>query len=238
MALTAIEVKNARYGEGKNKRPDGFGLNLVLHPNGSKYWQYRYRFAGKEKSINFGLAEGPGSITLAAARKRRDEARELLEQGRNPSDERKADKAKRQFAATQTFGALALEWFESKSTSLAPATIKKKRQFLDNDILPAFAGRQIDEITTPEIVAFLRRIESRGAHDVAKRTKGILSRIFSYGIQTGRAKSNPAAELRDVLASHRVTHRPALIKESDVAELLRACDAYTGAPAIVAALRA
>lgn len=244
MALTPLEVDNAKYGEvnpdtgkSRNKRADGGNLYLLIKPSGAKYWIYAYRFDGKLKDMSLGPASGPKKISPKEARAKRDIEKARLAEGKNPSGERKLRKALKAIDAGNSFEAVAHEWFSLKSANLSPATINKKQSFLRADILPALGARSLADIETPEILMLLRKIEGRGAYDVAKRCKAIITRIFDYAMQTGRIKANPAASLTDVLTPKQVKNRPAIIKPELLAKLLRDFDTYGGAPATVAALK-
>ncbi len=226
--LTAVKVKAAPAG----KHFDGGGMFLDVKPNGSRYWRMKYRYAGKERLLAFGVSP---EVTLAEARKRRDEARELLRSGRDPSAERQATKQRAILSAENTFGAIKAEWLAQQQGVLAEVTRTKAIWLLG--FASPLDNRTIAEITAPDVLAVLRPIESAGNHETTHRVKQRIGQVFRYAIATGRAERDPTIELRGALKSPVTKARAALTAPDDVATLLRAMDAYTGQPTTLAALR-
>ncbi len=232
-ALTATKVKNAKGREKPYKLTDGQGLFLQVTPSGSKLWRFKYCFGGKEKLLAFGTYP---EISLLDARQKRDAARKLVANGIDPSAVRKAQKAARE-QAENSFEVVAREWHERFSprwTSVHADTIIKR---LERDAFPWLGTRPIGEIKAPELLAVLRRVESRGALETAHRVKTICGQVFRYAVATGRAERDPAADLKGALPPATKSHLAALTDPKDVAALLRAIDGYQGSFVVKCALQ-
>lgn len=221
MALTNTAIKNAKPQEKLYRLADGNGLCLEVTPGGSKLWRYRYRFEGKAKMMALGAYP---SISLAAARTRRDEARATLALGVDPNAKKRTDQQERQQANT-TFEALASEWYQFNAPRWAESTRYKARLYLDNDILPVIGTRPVNSITRPDLVALVRKVETRGTLNAAGKIRQWLSQIFRHGLASGIAESNPATDL-DVVAAPAgdARHHPC-IPYSELPELLTKLDA-------------
>lgn len=221
MPLTDSAIKTAKPKEKPYKLSDAHGLYLEITPNGSKLWRLKYRVAGKEKKLSFGAYPAVG---LQQARKKRDEARQLLAEGKDPSAERQAEKEAQQSNGL-TFEMLAREWHAYRAPRWAKSTADKTAAYLESDLLPALGKRPVKAITRPELVELIRRIEDRGAHNVAKKCRQWLSQIFRYGLAKGSVDSNPATDL-DVVAAHApaTRHHPH-VTFAELPELLGKIDA-------------
>lgn len=168
--LTDTAIKVAKPREKAYKLTDGQGLYLEVMPNGSKLWRLKYRYAGKEKRLAVGAYP---AVPLQQARRRRDEAREQLAEGTDPGqlkkDKKQALQAEILRAEVLTFETIAREWHSHKTPGWAPSTATKALAYLESDILPALGKQSFESVTRPEVVALIRKIESRGAHNVAKK---------------------------------------------------------------------
>lgn len=223
MALSDTGIRKTKPTDKPQKLTDGSGLYLLLNPNGSRWWRLDYRFSGKRKTLSMGTYPDTG---LADARAKRDEARSLLAAGVDPGEHRKATKVAGADRAANSFAVVAEEWLAKQK--MAPATLAKARWTLDDLVFPWIGDRPIAEIDPPEMLRLLRRIEDRGAHETAHRTKQRCGQIFRYAIATHRATRDPTADLRGALTPAKTTHRPALTDPAKVGELLRAIEGYTG----------
>lgn len=226
---------------GQPKRlPDGGGLRLDVQPTGAGWWRLRYRFGGREGMLSLGTYPATG---LALARRRRDEARELIAAGGDPSEARKADKALQVREAEAqaleeagmpgpgTFEHLAREWHETKhSAEVSEAHAARTLRRLEADVFPFIGRRPAAELEPPELLAVLRRIEARGAFETAHRAKDACGQVFRYGIASGACTRNPAADLRDALRPAPSRHHAAIVEPAKVSELLRAMAGYHGHP--------
>jgi integrase len=210
---------------------DAKGLYLLVSPPSSPGWRLKFYFpANKERLMSLGTYP---EITLKRARQKRDEARSLIAEGVDPSVVKKAQKV----SQANTFGAIADEWLELQRKKFSPKTMEKA-EWTFRDLLKPFLGsRPITAITSPEVLAVLRRLESRGKHETAHRTKQRASQVFRYAVATGRAERDPTQDLRGALAPVVVTNHAAITDPKQVGELLRAIDAYSGQPTTEAALK-
>jgi integrase len=196
MPLTDTACRNARAKDKAYKLTDGAGLHLLVKPNGGRYWRMKYYFAGKEKLLSFGTYP---EVTLAEARERREKARKLLGNNVDPSAVRKVEKQQRLLNAENTFEAIAREWHQNKISSWTERHGANVLHRLEVDIFPVLGRRPIADIEAPELLAALRRVEARGALEIAKRLNQTCGQVFRYAIATGRAKRNPVPDLRDAL---------------------------------------
>jgi integrase len=176
-------------------------------------------------------------VGLSEARDRRDDARKQLAAGIDPSAHRKATKAARVLANANSFEVLAREWHASRAPSWAPGHADKILRRFELDVFPVLGFRPITEITAPELLATVRKIEQRGALDTAHRALQTCGQVFRYAIATGRAERDPSGDLRGALPPAKGGHFPAVTEPDRVAELLRMIDGYQGTPAVRAALR-
>ncbi len=233
MALSDLSIRNAKPSDKPYKLPDEKGLFLLIHPNGSKYWRQKYRFNGKEKLLAFGVYP---DISLKDARARRDDARKLLANGIDPGEAKKAQKAAGMERAANSFEVVAREWFSKNRDTWAPSHADKIITRLERDVFPWLGSKATTDISAPDVLAVLHRIEKRGTLDTAHRAKGNISQVMRYAIATGRAERDPCPDLRGALPPARETNFPSITDPVKVAELLRAMDAFSGTLVVKAAL--
>jgi integrase len=234
MPLTDIAVRNAKPDNSKSIRlKDERGLYLEISPAGGKWWRLRYWFKGKENRLSLGVYP---DITLKEARERRDEARKLLANGIDPSIARKAQLSSVS-ADQETFQIIAEEWFAKFKHTWTENTAETIIERLRKDIFPFIGGRPIREITAPELLAVLRRIESRGAVETSRRDLQKCGQIFRYAVATGRAERDVAADLRGAIAPPKKRHFASIHEPKEVGELLRAIEGYKGGFVTRCALR-
>jgi len=230
MPLTDTTIRNAKPKEKPIKLSDGGGLFLLIQPGGVKLWRLAYRFAGKQKTLAFGIYP---TISLANARAQRDAARKQLADGVDPSVERKLEKQ----ARVVTFRLVADELVSKmRREGRAEATITKTSWLLEF----AFAdlgNRPISKISALELLNVLRRIEARGNYETARRLRSTCGMVFRYAIATGRAERDPSVDLRGALTSPKVKHRATITEPKAIGALLRAIDDFEGQPPTRAALR-
>jgi len=222
--LTDRAIKNAKPTDSIRKLSDGSGLTLVLYPNGSKYWVYRYRFLGKEKTLSLGIYPEVG---LKEARSKLSEVRKRVSNGEDPSEVRKALKRQAMISAENSFEAIAREWLAAKTPGLVPRYAKYLRRRLENDLFSKMGNRPIKDITAPEVLSVLRTIEARGASDLANRVLQYCGQVFLYAIATGRADRNPAADLKGALKTPVKKHF-AHLKAIELPEFVEKVEAYDG----------
>jgi integrase len=232
--LTVKEIEAAKPRVKPYKLADGQGLYLEVMPSGAKYWRLKYRIAGKEKRIAFGVYP---EIRPQEVRDKAREARNLLREGMDPSAKKKADKQAAILSGANTFEAVASEWLEGRKSHVEPAQHIKTLARLENDVFPWIGKRPIAELTAPELLAVLRRIDRRGARYTAHRVRSEVSRVFRFAIATGRATNDPAQSLIGAIPPAVEKHMPAITEPTKVGEMLRAFDAFSGTFSVQCALR-
>jgi len=233
MSLSELKVRTAKPKEKFYKLTDGDGLYLHVAETGGKLWRFRYRFNRKEKLLALGRYP---EISLLDARKRRDDARKLLANNVDPGAVRKAQKQSK-VEDTETFEVIAREWHNKFKSRWTEGHALKIIRHLQIDLFPWIGARPIKDITAPELLAALRRTESRGAVDTAHRLRGICNMIFRYATATGRAQHNLAQDLIGSLEPLNRRHLAAITEPNEVADLLRAIDNYHGSFVVRCALR-
>jgi len=235
MKLTDIQIKSAKPKAKPYQVSDGKGLSLIVYPNGNKGWRFRYRFGGKEKMLSFGTYP---ERSLKDARRDLFHAREQVASGIDPSVTRKAEKKTKDGAAINSFEAIAREWHSMKhSKEVSAGHAKTTLARLEQKVFPWIGSRPTSEISPPELLSVLRRIESLGALETAHRVKSICGQVFRYAVATGRAERDPSADLRGILPSVNKTHLPSITDPAEVAKLLKAVDSYSGSIVTKAAMR-
>lgn len=233
MKLSATTVKTARIEEKDYKLFDGGGLYLLVKKNGSKYWRYKYRFNGKEKVLAIGVYP---VITLKVAREKHIEARRLLHEGVDPSEQKQLLRAAATAKHENTFETLAREWWGLSRGKWTEKHARRVLKSLEVDVFPYIGGRPIGEITSPEVLKVLRKVESRDALDVASRLLQRSSSIFRYAIQTGKATQNPCDNLSGVLKTRKVKHQASLSR-LELPVFLKKLEGYDGSPVTSIALK-
>jgi len=239
LVLTDVEVRAATPKEnGKEKRyfdRDGLYLSVKSTKSGvGKYWRLKYRYAAKEKLLALGVFP---KVSLKAARLKCSDARRLLDEGRDPSQLKKAAKAKISLSQLNSFRVVADEWYSKQLATWADSTAKKRRALLDNDLYPWLGDRPIDDIDAAELLETLRRIENRGAKETAHNARQVAGQIFRYARATQRTKNDPAQDLKGALAPKTPIHRPAILEPKDFGKLIRAIDRYSGSHIVRCLLR-
>ncbi len=235
MPLTDAVIRATRPRDRAFKLYDEKGLFLLVVPEGGRRWRLKYRVGGREKLLALGTYP---EVSLSQARQRRDEARGLVADGVDPSATRRVERDRARLAGDTTFERVALQWLDGQRHRLSDSTFQKHEWMLRDLLLPWLGSRPIAEIEAPELLATLRRTESRGKYESTHRAKQLAGRVFSYAIEHGLATRNPAADLgRDALRAAKVTHRAAITDPARVADLLRKIHGYSGQPATCAALK-
>ena len=233
MKLNARQVDAAKPREKAYKLADGAGLYLEVVPSGSRYWRMKYRFNGKEKRMAFGVYP---AVSLAQARALRDDAKKKLAEGIDPSLAKKEEKLVRDVQLNNTFQAVALEWHGTKVSRWSEGYASDIIEAFNKDIFPYIGQQPVNEIKPLVLLNVLRRIESRGATEKAKKVRQRCSEVFRYAIVTGRAEYNPAADLTSAMSGHESKHYPFLTVE-ELPDFFKALAGYTGSPLVVLAAR-
>jgi len=231
--LTAVAIKNAKGRAKPYKLTDSNGLFLYVTPNGGRYWRMNYRHLGKQKTLAFGVWPDTG---LAEAREQRDAARRLLARGYDPAEQIKLERLATVVAASNSFKAVADEWLAKVECEGRSAVTMKKLRWLLDFINESIGPRPIASITAQELLVMLRRMESKGRYETAKRLRSTCSQIFRYAIATARAARDVAADLRGALIAPQPVHRAAITSANEAGGLMRAIEAFEGHPNTKAAL--
>jgi integrase len=230
MPLSDTAIRAAKPRKKLVKLSDGGGLYLLIQPHGTKLWRMGYRINGKQKTLAFGIYP---TVSLAEARDRRDAAKKHLEDGGDPSVQRKIDKQ----ARGNSFRLVAEELVEKmRREGRAPATLTKT-QWLLEFAYEVIGDRPVAKITAPELLAVLQKIEARGTYETARRLRSTCGMVFRYAIATGRAERDPSVDLRGALTTPQVKHRATIIEPMAIGALLRAIEGFDGQPTTLAALR-
>lgn len=234
MPLTQFAIVKAAPKERPYKLADGGGLHLLVRPGGSKLWRFRYRFAGRENMISLGAFP---ATPLAEARRKRDEAKKLIEAGTDPAVQKKFDRIAAATSAQNTFGAVAAEYLANlEASNAATSTISKNRWLLE-DLAKPLARRPIAQIIPTEILDLLKRVEKSGRRETARRLRGTIGSVFRHAIVTLRATTDPTIPLQRALLKPNVQHRAAITDELELGGLMVAIDEYDGWPTLRAALQ-
>jgi integrase len=228
MALTDIAIRNAKAGAKPVKLADGAGMFLLITPAGGKLWRLKYRIDGREKLLAIGAYP---EISLSAARKRREEARVLVAEGKDPSREKQRDKVRSKIQAENTFAAIAAEYCAKRKRDgekrWAPATATRS-EYLLSLLSLSIGGVPVSEIEPADVLGAIRKIEAKGNLESARRTLQLASIVFRYAVATARLRSDPTRDLKGALTAPTVTHYGAITDAKRAGELLRAIDGYEG----------
>jgi integrase len=234
MPLSDAAIRRSKPSAKPQRLFDGAGLYLEVAPTGSKLWRWKYRFDGKEKRLALGIYP---VVSLAEARVKHFDARKVLSSGIDPGEQRKLEKLTRGTRSENSFGAIALEMLAMRAKKNAKSTAVRNGRIVEKDLNPHIGNRPISEISAPELLAVLRKMEKRGAVETAHRARSIAAMVFRYAIATGRAERNPATDLIGALESPRTQHFASLTEPAEVAPLLRALWGYDGSIVVRAALK-
>jgi len=207
VALSDVAVRNAKPKRKAYKVSDAGGLYLFVQPSGAKYWRWKYRYAGREKLLAIGVYP---TVKLAEARTRRDNARKALLDGTDPGAARKADRLAARVRSENTFGAIAREWHGKMADAWSASHSAKVLASLTENVFPDLGQRPIAEITPPELLSTLRKMEKRDALEQARKVKQRCAMIFRYAIATGRAQRDPSQDLRGALKTRKTVHYPSI----------------------------
>lgn len=233
--LTDAQIRGASPAERTFKLADGEGMFCEVTPSGARRWRLKYRYGGKERLLSLGTYPG---TSLAAARAKRDACRRQLDQGLDPSAERRREKAAQAASAASAFADVAREWYEHKHRAEVVAShAARNLRRLEQHVFPTLGRRPVAEITAPEVLEPLRRIERKGHIETAHRVKTLVSQVMRYAVATGRAERDVTADLRDALKAAKPNHHAAIVDPDELGGLLRAIDTYSGQPATCAALK-
>lgn len=233
MKLTIRQIDTTKPKDKAFKLSDGGGLYLLVNPSGSKYWRLKYRFAGKEKLLAIGVYP---DISLAQARSRREEAKKLLLEGKDPGQERKLEKLSRQLEVESSFEAIAREWYTRRFDRWSVSYREEMMRTFERDVFPFIGHRPIKDIKPLELLEVLSKLETRGATEKARKVRQRCGEVWKYAIVTGRAEYNPAPDLASALVVHEKEHYAFLMKD-ELPDFLRTLETYSGSILVKIAMK-
>lgn len=238
--LTDVQCRNATCPPDKPRErfADSGGLYLEVTPTGIKRWFWKFRLDTKERRMALGNYPVVG---LTAARRARDAARNLKDEGKDPVRDRQLGKAATASGVNgrvePTFGEAAEEWFRRNKDSWSDGYAVRERRNLNKDLLPWLGGKPISKVDGSELLKAVRRVEERGSIDISHRVVGTARAVFKYAVAAGLMTSNPAIGIEPALIKHRKKHYAAVTDPKQLAPLLRAVDAYQGGFVVRTALK-
>jgi integrase len=222
MALTVTAVRNTKPEKKPLRLYDSDGMYLEITPAGGRWWRLAYRFGGKRKLLSLGTFP---DVTLPEARERRDDARKLIAKKIDPSAQRKAEKGDQKVRNANSFEAVAREWYGRHSPTWVATHSTDVLRRLEGNLFDEIGDKPVAEITAPVLLAAIRKIEARGAHDLAHRVLGVAGQVFRYAVATGRCERDPSGDLRGALTPHKRRNQAAVTAE-ELPDLLRKIAAY------------
>lgn len=222
--LTELAVKSLKHKSKLYRVADGHGLCVEVTPAGGKHWRWRYRYNGKAQMMTLGSYP---KVSLRDARKLRGEQQELLDIGKHPARERKAEKLRQEFEEGHTFQKVALKWLTTREGKLNPKYHIQCQNRLENHVFPHIGNIPIQQITVPDVVLIMEKVSRDGHVETAKRMKQMISQVFRYAVQRGLCESNPAKDIREILPAKKEKHH-ACITPEEFPDLLEAIENYHG----------
>ena len=235
MTLTDIAIRNAKPADKPYILSDGGGLYIQIRPTGGKLWRLKYRFAKKEKLLSIGSYP---EISLLDARTKRAEAKKLLANDIDPSEVKRIEKQRREILSSNTFEAVARDWFDRHLSQKAESTKDRVVRRMERFVFPYMGTRPVAELTAPDVLEIVRRVEKNGSIDTAHRVQQEIGQIIRYAIQTGRAVNDPTPALRGALPPVKQNHFASPAEDPvKVGELLRTIDGFKGTFVVSAAVR-
>ena len=235
LPLTDTQCRTLKYSPRTGNRIfDGGGLFLEARESGSRLWRLKFRLHGKERVLALGKYP---DVPLSEARKARDDAKRLIAKGVDPVAQQRAAKDARTVAARNTFELTSQRWMTKKTPSWIESHANKVSIRLRKHVYPYVGHRPIEDITTPELLSVLTRMEDRGIIDTAHRVRSYCEQIYAYAISTGIASRNVASDLRGALPERTTSNYATLKDPADLRRLLKACDTDSGEPRTIVALK-
>jgi integrase len=234
MALTDTALRAAKPTDKPYKLYDERGLYLIVNPNGGKWWRLKYYLEGKEKTISLGTYP---DVTLAQARGKRDDAKELVAGNTDPSRHRKETKAKSKLDAQNTFKAVATDWHALHNKNKSQRHQQRVQRWLEFYLYPTLGDKAVSSITAPMVLDTTSILQNQGKLETAHRVIQTAGQVFRYAIQKGFASYNPTPDLKGALPPPVVKNMAAMIEPKDVGQLLRSIDAYRGTLTVQCALK-
>lgn len=232
--LSDKEIQSAKPRDKQYGMPDGDGLTLIVKANGTKLFWLRYRHAGKAKTLSIGQYP---LVSLKKARDRAFGARKLLDQSIDPTESKRQAKAKLVTAPTETVEVISREWFKKFESQWVDSHASKIIRRLERDLFPHLGKDEIKNVTPPQLLAVLRRVEARGALETAHRLHQNCGQIWRYAVATGRAEREITGDLKGALPPAKETHLGAITEPVQIGAILRNIDEYVGSEVVRLALK-
>jgi len=245
--LKDVTIRNTKSSDKDQRLNDGGGLYLLIKPNGAKWWRFDYTIEGKRKTLSLGVYP---DVSLSLAREKRQDYRQQIAQGVDPSQQRKNDNVARKeqldreqcidlgIALPNSFEALAREWLDHKySKETTPATLQKTTRQLELHAFPLIGAKPIKDLKSSDILAMLKPLAGDNKVETAHRIRTLCSSIFNYAIVHNIVEYNPVIALAGALPAIQVTHRAAITEPVRVGQLLRDIYSYQGTFVVTRALR-
>jgi integrase len=242
VALNNVRIESAKPSGKPYKLADEKGLYLLVQPTGHKWWRLKYRFGSRkdgrpgkaEKVLALGVYP---DVPLKLAREKRDEARQLLANGVDPSAQRRADEHAQRIARLHTFRAVATAWMDRNRPKWTESHGTKTRRRFEQHVFPWIGDRAVRDVSRADMREVLRRIEGTGRVETAHRVLQLCKATFDYANNEEITDRNPCGGLQQVLPPVEEHHHPTITDPKRVAELLRAIDAFGGTLPVACALR-
>ncbi|MBC7751135.1 MAG: integrase arm-type DNA-binding domain-containing protein [Candidatus Saccharibacteria bacterium] len=234
MALTDTAIRTAKPQDKSYKLSDSGGLYLEVAPSGGKWWRYKYRFDGKETRLSLGTYP---DVSLAQARDRHREARKLLADGISPNENRKSVKATKKLSSSNSFELVARDWWQSHMKGKAESHKEKVIRRFELYLFPWIGSKAISDITAPQMLDAVKRIEKLNKLETAHRTLQAAGQVFRYAVQNGFTIRDVTVDLKGALPPTTVKHMAAFTDPKQISELLRAIDSFSGTLTVQCALK-
>ncbi len=231
MPLTENTRRHAKTGLKPRSISDTGGLSVLIQPTGARWWRFRYRFGGKPKLLSLGVYP---AVSLKEARRRRDEARQLVANGVNPVDKRKATHAD---DTADNFETVAREFYESRLPSWAPRHAAMVLMRLEKYAFPTLGAQSIAAVRAQDILAALKPIQDQEKYETASRVLMVVRQVCRHAIATGRITGDPSAAVRPALTPVTPTHFAAITDPKEIRPFLRKIHGYEGTRVVMSALR-
>lgn len=225
MPLSDTAIRNLKPREKPYKVADFDGLFVLVKPSGSRLWQFKYRIGGKEKLLSIGPYP---ETSLAQARAKRDAARSMVANGVDPSEAKQEQKRRSQVQDRVTFAAQAREYLDKIRREGRADMTMRKLEWLLGMAIDDLGGRPIADISAPEVLRCLRKVEARGTHETARRLRSTMGTVFRFAVASGIATTDPTYALRAALVRPKASPRAAIIEPVELGKLLRAIAGYNG----------
>lgn len=220
MSLSDLDCRHAKPAASAYRLFDSGGLYLHVMPSGKRVWRLKYRFSGKEKLLTLGAYPG---VTLIKAREKRDVAKQTLETGIDPGQQKKDEKALAQFKQAQTVQLLALEWYNRNLPSWSPSYAKNVLSRLQQNIFPFIGQQPIASLTVQQLLVCVQKVEDRNRNDLAHRVLQMMGQIMRYAVITGRAERDITVDMKGALKKYVKGHF-ASIEIDELPNLLNAIE--------------